>query len=108
MVVPIFAGLDAVAAADALRCVEQITSWFPVLEPGSGHQVAVLLSKKFGGIFRHAASFLANHFSSKRNVYHLLFAVVNSVFNLLTLNSKKKVKDGTICFSGNIPLTMED
>jgi hypothetical protein len=97
MVVPIFASLDAVAAADTLRCVEQNTSWFPVLEPGSGHQVAVLLSQKFGGVFGHAAFFLANHFSSTRNVYHLLFAGVNSGLNLLTLKSKKSKRRDHMC-----------
>jgi hypothetical protein len=74
MIVPIFAGLHAVAAADALGGVEQDASRFAVYEPTGRNEVAVLLNQSLGWIGSHAASFLESY---SLTVYHFRFAPVN-------------------------------
>jgi hypothetical protein len=78
MVVPIFARLHAVAAADAFGRVEQNASRLAVLEPSCRHEVAVLLSQSFGLILSHASPFptLAKIY---QRVYHLTFMGVNKI-----------------------------
>jgi hypothetical protein len=76
MLVPIFARLHAVAAADAFRRVEQNAPRLAVPEPGRGDEVAISLFQNFNWICGHAASFPKSRLLTA-NLYHFPFAPVN-------------------------------
>src|SRR6516225_2030453 len=91
MVVPILAGLHAVATADALCCIEQDASRFAVSESTCWNEVAVLLSQSLGGIVGHQRSFPELR---SLTIYHFRFPPVNKFTegNMhLWLNRKRSI-----------------
>ena len=57
MIIPVFAGLHAMATADALGGIEQNAARLAVEQPSGGNQVAVFLIKNICRFRRHAAPF---------------------------------------------------
>jgi hypothetical protein len=74
VIVPILAGLHAVAAADAPGRIEQDAPWSTVHEASRGYQITVLLGQGLGYAIGHAASFLD---SCSLTIYHFRFTQVN-------------------------------
>ena len=100
MLVPIFARLHAVAAADTFCRVEQDAAPLAVVEPGRGNEVAVLVSQTFSGICGHRASFLESHLLTA-NLYHFSFVPVNQIapFRIvLRILGNKCYCDAHYCF----------
>ena len=75
MIVPVFARLHAVSAANAFRRVKQDTARFAVYEPACGHQIAVFAIESFSGINSHSVPLYRALAESV--VYHLTFTGVN-------------------------------
>src|SRR5712692_1603334 len=77
MVVPVFAGLHAMTATDALGSVEENASRLAIQKPSHGHEITVLLNQSLRGVLGHSISFHSSILSPTPDVYHFLFARVN-------------------------------
>ena len=100
MLVPIFARLHAVAAADAFRRVKQYAPRLAVPEPGRGNEVAISLFQNFNWICGHAASFPKSRLLTA-NLYHFSFVPVNQIgpFRIvLRILGNKCYCDAHYCF----------